>query len=339
MDIRPGEVEKNRIKVKLEQVLVQNNFVICLSLKSMTSSIPERLLFVQHGWADTNGAMARLGRRVAPANTKIIAPNLGWWRTWLRLEPLVQDVETIATQTISEHPQLPIRVVGHSMGGLIWLEVLYRHPEWWPRVESFVLVGSPVGGSDVCRMMDPLEVGLGIARDLGKNRRSIASAIAAQVPTLSIASNTDGGSDGLIMLGATQFDHAHHVVLPDIVHSAQRYNEAIDQAIREFWQSPRQPLPVQPSPELEIIQRLQAVPGMTDAHRRDFEKAKVAMSFDSGLTLRLWKNPARVDHVFLASPQDQCLYSGFVGWIHAGALRRTLREIQSEFAGKATGMA
>lgn len=116
MDIRPGEVEKNRIKVKLEQVLVQNNFVICLSLKSMTSSIPERLLFVQHGWADTNGAMARLGRRVAPANTKIIAPNLGWWRTWLRLEPLVQDVETIATQTISEHPQLPIRVVGHSMG-------------------------------------------------------------------------------------------------------------------------------------------------------------------------------------------------------------------------------
>ena len=339
MDIRPGEVEKNRIKVKLEQILVQNNFVICLSLKSMTSSIPERLLFVQHGWADTNGAMARLGRRVAPANTKIIAPNLGWWRTWLRLEPLVQDVETIATQTISEHPQLPMRVVGHSMGGLIWLEVLYRHPEWWPRVESFVLVGSPVGGSDVCRMMDPLEVGLGIARDLGKNRRSIASAIAAQIPTLSIASNTDGGSDGLIMLGATQFDHAHHVVLPDIVHSAQRYNEAIDQAIREFWQSPRQPLPVQPSPELEIIQRLQAVPGMTDAHRRNFEKAKVAMSFDSGLTLRLWKNPARVDHVFLASPQDQCLYSGFVGWIHAGALRRTLREIQSEFAGKATGMA
>lgn len=240
----------------------------------MTSSIPERLLFVQHGWADTNGAMARLGRRVAPANTKIIAPNLGWWRTWLRIEPLVQDVETIATQAISTHPQLPIRVVGHSMGGLIWLEVLHRHPEWWPQIESLILVGSPVSGSDVCRMMDPLEVGLGIARDLGKNRRSIASAIAAQVPTLSIASNTDGGSDGLIMLGATQFDHAHHVVLPDIVHSAQRYDEAIDQAIREFWQSPRQPLLVQPSPELEIIQRLQAVPGMTDAHRRDFEKSK-----------------------------------------------------------------
>lgn len=305
----------------------------------MTPSLPERLLFVQHGWADTNGAMARLGRRVAPANTKIIAPNLGWWRTWLRLEPLVQDVETIAIQTISAHPQLPMRVVGHSMGGLIWLEVLHRHPEWWPQVESFVLVGSPVGGSDVCRMMDPLGVGLGIARDLGQNRRCMASAIAAQVPTLSIASNTDGGSDGLIMLGATQFDHAHHVVLPDIVHSAQRHDEAIDRAIREFWQLPRQPLPVQPSPELAIIQRLQAVPGMTDAHRRDFEKAKVAMSLDSGLTLRLWKNPARVDHVFLASPQDQCLYSGFVGWIHAGALRRTLMEIQSEFAGRASGMA
>lgn len=305
----------------------------------MTSSIPERLLFVQHGWADTNGAMARLARRVAPANTKIISPNLGWWRTWLRIEPLVQHVEAIATQMMSDHPQLPVRVVGHSMGGLIWLEVLHRHPEWWPQVESLVLVGSPVGGSDVCRIMDPLEVGLGIARDLGKNRRSMASAIAATIPTLSIASNTDGGSDGLIMLGATQFDHAHHVVLPDIVHSAQRNDAAIDSAIREFWQIPRQPLPVKPSPELEIIQRLQAVPGMTDAHQRDFDKAKVSLIFDSGLTLRLWKNPARVDHVFLASPQDQCLFSGFVGWIHGGALRRTLQEIQFEFASKATGMA
>jgi len=305
----------------------------------MTSNSPECLLFVQHGWADTNGAMARLARRVAPANTKIIAPNLGWWRTWLRIEPLVQNVESIATQMIVAHPQPPIRIVGHSMGGLIWLEVLHRHPEWWPRVESLILVGSPVSGSDVCRIMDPLAVGLGIARDLGKNRRSIASAIALTIPTLSIASNTDGGSDGLVMLGATQFDHAHHVVLPDIVHSAQRNDEAIDSAIRAFWQFPRQPLPVQPSPELEIIQRLQAVPGMTDAHRRDFDKAKVSMRFDSGLTLRLWKNPVRVDHVFLASPQNQCLYSGFVGWIHATALRRTIQEIQSEFSGKASSIA
>lgn len=291
------------------------------------------LLFVQHGWADTNGAMARLAQRISPPHTRIIAPNLGWWRTWWRIDPLVTNVEAIAQQTIVQYPHVPIRIVGHSMGGLIWLEVLHRHPEWWSQVESFVLVGSPVSGSDLCRIIDPLALGLGMARDLGKNRREMASAIAAQIPTLSIASNTDGGSDGLVMLGATQFDHAHHVVLPDIVHSAQRSDEAIDRAIQEFWQSPRQPLPVKPSPERDIIQRLRAVPGMTDAHRRDFDKAKVVMVFDSGLTLRLWKNPARVDHVFLASPQNQCLYSGFVGWIHAAELRRTLREIQQDIAG------
>lgn len=298
----------------------------------MTASPPERLLFVQHGWADTNGAMARLAQRVAPPNTQIIAPNLGWWRTWLRLAPLVRDVENLAQAKISEYPHPPIRIVGHSMGGLIWLEVLHRHPEWWPRIESLILVGSPVGGSDVCRIMDPLEIGLGIARDLGRNRREIASAIAAQIPTLSIASDTDGSSDGLVMLGATQFDHAHHMVLPDIVHSHQRNDAAIDEAIRTFWQSPRHPLPVETSSAREIIHRLQAVPGMTDAHKRDFDKAKVWITLPSGLSLRLWKNPARVDHVFLASPHNECLFSGFVGWIHGADLRRVLQDIKVEFA-------
>ncbi|WP_299403086.1 alpha/beta fold hydrolase [Acaryochloris sp. IP29b_bin.148] len=298
----------------------------------MTPNSPSVLLFVQHGWADTNGAMARLAQRIAPPRTRIIAPNLGWWRTWWRIDPLVEDVEAIAHQTIAQYPHTPIRIVGHSMGGLIWLEVLHRHPEWWLQVESLVLVGSPVSGSDLCRLMDPLALGLGMARDLGKNRREIASAIAAQIPTLSIASNTDGGSDGLVMLGATQFDHAHHVVLPDILHSAQRHDQAIDLAIQAFWQSPRSPLPVQPSPELDIIQRLRTVPGMTDAHSRDFDKAKVALIFDSGLSLRRWKNPVRVDHVFLASPQSHCLYSGFVGWIHAAALRRTLQDIQQDYS-------
>ncbi len=300
----------------------------------MTSSNPERLLFVQHGWADTNGAMARLARRVAPSNTKIIAPNLGWWRTWLRLEPLVQDVEALADQTVTQHPQTPIRIVGHSMGGLIWLEVLHRRPEWWPQVEFLVLVGSPVSGSDLCRIMDPLGLGLGIARDLGKNRRSMASAIAAQIPTLSIASNTDGGSDGLVMLGATQFDHAYHVVLPDILHSAQRNDALVDQAIVEFWQNPPLPKVSIEGKDLasRVIKQLRQVPGMTDGHSRYFTKAHLWATLSTGLNLFTWKNSFQVDHVFLGSHQGDCLFSGFVGWLHRLDLYRTLHQLKRDYA-------
>lgn len=301
----------------------------------MTSSVPDLLLFVQHGWADTNGAMVHLARRIAPPHTRIIAPNLGWWRTWWRMDPLVTNVETIAQQTIDQYPQVPIRIVGHSMGGLIWLEVLHRHPEWWPQVESLVLVGSPVSGSDLCRVMDPLALGLGMARDLGKNRREMASEIAAQIPTLSIASNTDGGSDGLVMRGATQFDHAHWLELPGIVHAAQRNATLVDNAIVEFW---RHPQPPKPTPHHDddlaviVIKQLRNVPGMTDGHIRHFTKANLWTTLKSDLSLFVWKNPLRVDHVFLGSHQGDCLYSGFVGWLHSTDLYHTLHRLKQDYA-------
>ncbi|NJK41439.1 MAG: alpha/beta hydrolase [Acaryochloridaceae cyanobacterium SU_2_1] len=292
----------------------------------------QRILYAQHGWADTNRAMVHLAHRLETANTRIIVPNLGWWRTWLRLEPLVQDLEEIVTQTRLQSSQLPIRIVAHSMGGLIWLEVLNRHPEWWAEVESLVLIGCPVGGADICRLIDPLALGLGIARDLGKNRRSMAERIAAHIPTLTIASDIDDGSDGLIMYGATQFHHAHTVVLPNIAHSDQRQAPAIDQAIQAFWQSSLLPLSAPSNLAQALIQRLHEVPGMTDGHRRDFSKAQVWLVLDRGLSLYRWKNPLGVDHVFVASADGKCLYSGFVGWLHAPQLNRTLDQIKQESA-------
>jgi len=300
----------------------------------MTPNSPNLILFVQHGWADTNGAMARLGQRIAPANTTIVAPNLGWWRTWWRMDPLVNDVEAIAQRTLAKHPQLPLRIVGHSMGGLIWLEILHRHPEWWPRVESLVLIGSPVGGSDLCRIIDPLAVGLGMARDLGKNRRAMANAIAAKIPTLSIASNTDGGSDGVVIRGATQFDHAHWLELPGIVHAAQRHDTLIDEAITEFWRSPQQPnSQTQAFSDVtkRVIQQLRDVPGMTDGHMRNFAKAKLWSTLEADLNLFVWKSPWRVDHIFLGTNPGDCLYSGFVGWVHTTDLYCTLQQIKQDY--------
>ena len=80
-----------------------------------------------------------------------------------------------------------------------------------------------------------------------------------------------------------------------------------------------------------MIERLQLIPGMTDAHSRDFEKAKAYLNFERGISIKLWKNPLNVLHVFVSSEQEQCLYAGFVGWIHSDGLYQGLEAIHQDY--------
>lgn len=292
---------------------------------------PNFILFAQHGWADGHHEIATLARTLATPNTHIITPNLGWLRTWLRIEPLIQRVEQVAIETIANYPKTPIRIIGHSMGGLIWLEVLSRHPEWWLQVHSLVLVASPVGGADLARLIDPIEIGIGIARDLGKNRRPIAELIAEVIPTLVIAGDIDNGSDGTITVETTKFSHAKFVCLPGLSHAVLKNHPRVAEIIRDFWVKPEKQIPVEPDLSTTLIQHLRSVPGMTDAHRRDFYRAKPCIIFKNGITVLSWKNPLQIDHVFVANSQGQCLYSGFVGWGHAEGLRTTLEDIKRQY--------
>lgn len=293
----------------------------------MANHSPDFVLYAQHGWADSSQAIAGLAQSVATPNTIIITPSLGYIKTWLRIEPLIEHVEQVAIDTLATYPDTPMRIIGHSMGGLIWLEVLNRHPEWWPQVHSLVLVASPVGGSDLGRIFDPLQLGLGIARDLGKNRRAIAETIAAVIPTLAIAGNSDRGSDGTIPVESTKFRHAKFVCVYGLAHAVMKNHPAVAAAIRDFWGESLEESEV----GADLIQRLRSVAGMTDAHHRDFDSAKIEMTFEDGTTLRTWKNLFGVDHVFVGSPRGECLYGGFVGWIHSDSLRQVLDEIQQEY--------
>ena len=300
----------------------------------MTSVTPNWILFAQHGWADDNRAISGLAADLATLDTLVIAPSLGYAKTWLRIEPLIRAVEAIATAALSDYPAASVRIVGHSMGGLIWLEVLERHPEWWSRVDSLVLLGSPIGGSDLGRMLDPFSLGLGIARDLGKNRRSIAEAIATQIPTLVIAGDVDGGSDGTITVESTKVFGAEFVYLAGLSHPTLRSHSLVARAIRNFWTTHPSRSPLFRSPDFGdvLIQRLRQIDGITDAHYRDFYRAQVYSTFKDGVTLRLWKSPIGVEHVFVACPNGQCLYGGFVGWGHGKGLRQVLTAVQQEHA-------
>ncbi|NEO31501.1 MAG: alpha/beta hydrolase [Symploca sp. SIO3C6] len=292
---------------------------------------PDFILYAQHGWADNHKAIAKLTKRLNVSKARIITPNLGWIRTWLRIEPLIEQVEQKAIETIAAYPNTPMRIIGHSMGGLIWLEILSRHPEWHPKVESLVLIASPVGGADLARIIDPLGIGIGIARDLGKNRRQIAQSIAKNIPTLAIAGDQDQGSDGTITLEATKFEGAKLVVLPSLRHPELKNHCQVATNIINFWANPVITAPPPIDFAYKLIERLRLVPGMTDAHQRDFHRAKTYLRFDNGLTIRTWKHPLQMEHVFVANGKEQCLYSGFVGWMHFRELHQVLEEITREF--------
>ncbi|MEL6909533.1 MAG: lysophospholipase [Cyanobacteria bacterium J06631_6] len=284
------------------------------------------LLFAQHGWADTGNNIGRLASAAADAETKVIVPSLGLIKTFIRLQPLVEQLEKIAAAEIAHHPQAQIKIMGHSMGGLMWLEVLNRNPSWWHRVHSLILLGSPVGGSNIARIIDPFGIGIGTAADLGKNRRLMAEKIAQAIPTLSVASDLGRGTDGLVTVENTKFDYANWQLISNIAHSAMRYRAEMIPVIQAFWADPQLGSPPATNFTARLIKHLRTVPGMTDTDYRDLRRSQVVSRLADHLVLRTWNNPLGVNHVYLCQHQ-QCLYAGYVGLIHAGRLRKALKNV------------
>jgi pimeloyl-ACP methyl ester carboxylesterase len=284
---------------------------------------PDFLLFAQHGWADTGNDIGRLASSLATPNTISIVPSLNWLQTSLRIEPLILAVERIASEIIANYPQTPIKIIGHSMGGLIWLEVLHRNRQWWSKIHSLVVIGSPIGGSDVARKIDPLGMGIGIARDLGKNRRDLATTIASNIPTLSIASDIGLGTDGLVTVANTKFDRANWILISGIRHAWLKCHPQVADLITKFWVNPQIGHRITGDLELELIDRLQKVPGMTDSDYRYFSRSRSILEFAEALKINTWKNPFGINYVFVAQ-QARCLYAGYVGLLHAVDLQKAL---------------
>ena len=289
------------------------------------------ILLAQHGWSDNGNDMGKLAKAVATTETLIIAPSLGLLQTYWRIEPLVRKLEKITLETINQYPTLPLRLMGHSMGGLICIELLHRHPELWHRVHSLIVIGSPIGGSDIARMIDPLGVGIGMARDLGKNRRHLAIKIAQNIPTLAIAGDLGLGTDGMVTVENTKFSHSKFIRVPGGAHAALKRNPRLIPIIKEFWLNPQISQPPEDNLATRIIQYLQQVPGMTDAHYRNFERSQLYLTYSEGIQIRTWKSSTGIDYVFVADEAGQCLYGGYVGWLHAGELRKALAVLTNDF--------
>ncbi|WP_126147892.1 alpha/beta hydrolase [Synechococcus elongatus] len=302
--------------------------------RTTTVDHPDRetpfLLFAQHGWDDRSYPIQQMAQSIVPQHSQVYAPNLGRFRTWIAIEPLIQSVEAVVLEAIAQYPDRPLRFLGHSMGGLIWLEVLSRHREWWDRTHSLVLVGSPVSGSDVCRLLDPFGRLPSIAKDLGRNRRPLAEAIAAQIPTASIVSDLGDYSDGLVPVNSSEFERATLITLKDISHARLKSHPQVAEAIAQFWKQPS----IAPRPRDRagtLIAQLRSL-NLTECNHRNFAKAAVLKSQPDGVKIWRWLNPLRVQHIFVSSPdpatgRDCCRYAAYTGWLEDAALSKFLEKL------------
>ncbi len=284
----------------------------------------ETILFAQHGWADSNRAMQRFGEAVAPPGALVIAPNLGYVRTWLRIEPLIETAERAAADALAAHPNARILAVGHSMGGLIWIELLTRHPEWLARTDRLALIGCPIAGAELARILDPL--GLTIARDLRVDRRVKAEQVAATVPTVTIVGDMLGPHDGTVSHESARLANARFVLTPSASHASLRNSRWVARLVRAFFDQPDPPTIDLPS----IVSHIQAVPGILGAEPQLIRLARVAVMLADGTTIRSLNAIPGVDLVFVANSEGRCVYAGAVPWTSQAALRQAIAEVRAE---------
>ena len=105
---------------------------------------------------------------------------------------------------------------------------------------------------------------------------------------LVIAGDIDDGSDGTVPIAATKVFGAEFVSIPNVAHAALKTHPAVADAIRQFWDVPKDRTvePMEPDLAILLIRRLQAIDGMTDGHRRGFNQSSIFLTLKGGTTLR-----------------------------------------------------
>lgn len=285
---------------------------------------PETILVAQHGWADDNRAMHAFGRAVASPTTLVIAPDLGYRQTWLRMAPLVDTAEQAVEQALQEHPAAILRIIGHSMGGLIWIELLTRRPDWRQRTDRLVLIGCPVGGADLAAILDPL--GLTIGRDLSVDRRALAEALIPSVPTLVIVGDLLGPHDGTVSHDSARIANARFIRVPSSSHAGLRRSRWVTALVRAFLERADPP----PLDLHAIVAQLQAVSRLRAIDGQMVQLASVRCMFEEGSTIRTLRLPGHAEIVFVVDGLGECHYAGGVPWRDRRGLEAALRVIRSE---------
>jgi alpha-beta hydrolase superfamily lysophospholipase len=124
---------------------------------------PKRIVVLVHGIGEHSGRYEHVATRLAADGAVVYAPDHhghghsdGERGLVDNIEAIVDDVSRVVDQALSEHPGLPVGMLGHSLGGIIATRFVQRGDH---SLSALVLTGPVVGGNpqfEGLLAMDPL---------------------------------------------------------------------------------------------------------------------------------------------------------------------------------------
>jgi pimeloyl-ACP methyl ester carboxylesterase len=182
--------------------------------------------------------MALLGARLA---------RCGYATSWFRYPsrgPIEGSIESLARFARDLAPGGPLHFVGHSLGGVLALDMLTRHPE--VPAASVVLLGAPVRGSLAGRRFGEKAFGrwmLGASRPLWERREAVWSrpaplgVIAGTVPVglgRAVEGRLPGQNDGVVCVDETEVAGMTARVLVPLGHSVLLVSSRVAHLVAHF---------------------------------------------------------------------------------------------------------
>jgi len=158
--------------------------------------------------------------------------------------PIEGSIESLARFARQLPGSAPIHFVGHSLGGVLILDMLGRHPE--VPAASVVLLGAPVRGSLAGRLFGARAFGrwmLGASRPLWERREAVWSrpaplgVIAGTVPLglgRAVEGRMPGENDGVVCVEETEVKGMTARTLVPLGHSALIVSRRVADLVARF---------------------------------------------------------------------------------------------------------
>lgn len=160
------------------------------------------------------------------------------------LHSLAQHSERLNTWLLTRFdPTEPLLMVGHSLGGLVIRDFLYRYPNW--HVPKVVTLGTPHNGSlSAHRIIKILPTFIGKSYTTGLDGNvpalrhgvvlgSIAGNVSAGLGKVVLPKNI-GDNDGTVLLHETMLEtQSDHIILP-VSHTGMIFNTEVAKQVAYF---------------------------------------------------------------------------------------------------------
>ena len=128
-----------------------------------SDAAPTFVVLLAHGYGEHSGRYQHVADALVAIGAVVYAPDhVGHGRSEgeravvADLELPVDDLHLVAQRAVSEHPGLPVAVIGHSMGGIIATRYAQR---FGSEIAALVLSGPVIGGNPLLSellSMDPI---------------------------------------------------------------------------------------------------------------------------------------------------------------------------------------